>query len=113
MINKNYREAALKTYGEACELCGHRTSLEIHHINYQEHQEIENKIRLAEKKDWQVSGPGLITIASKMGFTDYKNGQLAKDDSTTNLSVLCGNCHSLCHLIDYGKNLLKALKERK
>jgi predicted HNH restriction endonuclease len=108
MINKNYREAALKTYGEACELCGHRTSLEIHHINYQEHQEVEDELRYYPTET-------NINNAKEQGFDYYnpKTKQLSKDDSTTNLSVLCGNCHSLCHLIDYGKNILKALKERK
>jgi hypothetical protein len=112
MINKNYREAALKTYGEACELCGHRASLEIHHINYQEHQHCEDNIRQAEKTKSTMFNV-YLNHAKEEGFLEYKNGQLAKDDSTTNLSVLCGNCHSLCHLIDYGKNILKALKERK
>jgi hypothetical protein len=114
VINKNYRESALKTYGEACELCGHRTSLEVHHINYQEHQAAENMLRGFEKAGKPI--PQSVLTGMKTGGWDYFNpesGQLSKDDSTTNLSVLCGNCHSLCHLIDYGKNILKALKERK
>lgn len=111
MINKEYRKSALIQYGESCELCGHRTSLEVHHINYQEQQEIERKIREADRKALAIGG--LIEIAKSMGFDEYKNGQLSKDDNTKNLSVLCGNCHSFVHLIDMGLKLLRALKPRR
>lgn len=113
MINKNYREAALKTYGESCELCGHRTSLEVHHIDYLEHQVMENKIRLSIKQNATNQTEQLKQQARQLGYDEFFDGQLAKNDSTLNLSVLCGNCHSQCHLIDYGKNLLKALKSRR
>lgn len=113
MINKNYRESALKTYGESCELCGHRTSLEVHHIDYLEHQAMENKLRNAKRADGNLTA--LTVEAKEQGYDEYYHtkGQLSKNDSTLNLSVLCGNCHSLCHLIDYGKNILKALKPRR
>lgn len=113
MINKDYRNSALNTYGDSCELCGHRTSLEVHHINYQEQWDIERKIRSAEKKSQLNLVNELIDTAKSMGFDEYKDGQLSKDDSTTNLSVLCGNCHSLVHLIDVGLKLLRALKPRR
>lgn len=115
MINKEYRKAALRTYGESCELCGHRTSLEVHHIDYQEHQKMENELRTmvklnADNRDYLNQ----LEEAKKQGYDyfDKKISQLSKNDDTVNTSVLCGNCHSLCHLIDYGKNILKALKPR-
>lgn len=112
MINKEYRKSALDTYGEACELCGHRTSLEVHHINYQEHQTFEDNIRKGKSDSLREVA---IKAAKEVGFDywDEKTKQLTKDDSTKNLSVLCGNCHSLCHLIDYGMKIKKALKERR
>jgi hypothetical protein len=112
MIDKHYRENALKTYGESCEICGHRTSLEVHHINYQEQQQMEQMLRFAYKyKDPQYKE--MLSEAKSKGFVEFNNNQLAKDDSTTNLSVLCGNCHSLIHTIDVGMKLLKAIKPRK
>jgi hypothetical protein len=112
MIDKNYHENALKTYGESCEICGFRSCLEVHHINYQEHQASEEIVRRTEKNK-----PENLTVvlraAKSGGFDEYKNGQLSKDDSTKNLSVLCGNCHSLMHKLDVGMKLLNALKERK
>jgi hypothetical protein len=114
MINKSYRQSALVTYGESCELCGHRTSLEVHHIDYKEHQEIEDLLRYQLKYD-TMTFRETMDEAKKLGYDVFNSGdkQLSKNDDTKNLSVLCGNCHSLCHLIDYGKNLLKALKSRR
>jgi hypothetical protein len=119
MIDKNYHDHALETYGETCEICGYRVNLEVHHINYQEHQEIENRIRTAYNHrtvgDNQSIFLSLLDGAKKLGWDifDAKTFQLSKDDSTNNLAVLCGNCHSLVHKVDMGKLLLKALKTRK
>jgi hypothetical protein len=109
MINKKYRDAALEQYGESCEICGHLTSLEVHHIDYQEHQVMENKLRASKK------GDPIFLAAEGLGYDEYNfnTKQLSKNDDTKNLSVLCGNCHSLCHLIDYGKNILNAIKPRR
>ena len=113
MIDKHYRESALKTYGEACETCGHRTSLEVHHIDYQEHQAMENELRRALLTS-ATSFNSLIIDAKMRGYDSFniKLGQLTKNDDTGNTSVLCGNCHSFLHLVDYGKLLLKAIKPR-
>jgi hypothetical protein len=111
MIDKNYRKSALRTYGEACEICGHRTSLEVHHIDYQEHQEKENNLKIADK----MKSPLIETLlksAKDNGYDEFKDGQLSKNDDTANTSVLCGNCHSFLHLVDYGKKLLNAIKPR-
>jgi hypothetical protein len=112
VINKYYRDAAIEKYGHACEICGH-SIVEVHHINYQEHGNIEKQIRAAEKSGNKNAISSLIENAKYMGFVEYKNGQLSKDDHVGNLSVLCGNCHSLIHLMDVGLKLLKALKGRK
>jgi hypothetical protein len=112
MIDKNYRKSALRTYGEACEICGHRTSLEVHHIDYQEHQAMENKLRDGIKaKDVELYRT-LVQEAITMGYDQWVDGQLSKNDDTGNTSVLCGNCHSFLHLVDYGKKLLNAIKPR-
>jgi hypothetical protein len=111
MIDKHYRESALKTYGEACEICGHRTSLEVHHIDYQEHQVMENNLRTADKMKSTLIET-LLKSAKDKGYDGFKDGQLSKNDDTENTSVLCGNCHSFLHLVDYGKLLLKAIKPR-
>jgi hypothetical protein len=110
MIDKNYRKSALRTYGEACEICGHRTSLEIHHIDYQEHQRWEDKLKRMEKDGLPLTTT--LEMAKVQGYDEYKNGQLSKNDDTGNTSVLCGNCHSFLHLVDYGKLLLNAIKPR-
>ncbi|WP_307312223.1 HNH endonuclease [Neobacillus driksii] len=109
MINKDYRDSALKVYGEACEICGYRAGVEVHHIDYQEQWEIEKKLRKAKGSEYTR----LLAEAKKQGYDEFKDNQLAKNDSTKNLSVLCGNHHSLIHSLDSGKALLKVIPERK
>jgi hypothetical protein len=116
MIDKNYRKSALRTYGEACEICGHRTSLEIHHIDYQEHQAMEDKLKKMNHDMNKDFGEyqSLLEEAKEQGYNQFnpKLNQLTKNDDTGNTSVLCGNCHSFLHLVDYGKLLLNAIKPR-
>lgn len=111
MINKQYREAAIEEYGHQCEICGYTAIVEVHHIDYQEHQEIENKIRKSKYSEL----PQLLVQAKNMGYDEWDSRarQLSKNDSTINTSVLCGNCHGYVHLIDMGKALLKALSTRR
>jgi ribosomal protein L44E len=116
VINKEYRKAALTKYGEQCELCGHRTSLEVHHIDYQEHQAMEDNLRNMNR-DMNKDGKVYLNLLNQAKYSGYdmfdtKTNQLTKNDDTRNTSVLCGNCHSLIHLMDVGKLLLKALKPR-
>jgi hypothetical protein len=113
MIDKNYRKSALRTYGEACEICGHRTSLEVHHIDYQEHQAAEDVLRGFVKSGKDIP-ESILDGFFKAGYDEFNTsiGQLSKNDSTENTSVLCGNCHSFLHLVDYGKKLLNAIKPR-
>jgi predicted HNH restriction endonuclease len=112
MINKKYRDSALETYGHACEICGHRVSLEVHHINYQAQHQMEDTLRHYFKHD-KTEFNKLLKEAIEQGFVEFKSNQLAKDDSTTNLSVLCGNCHGFIHTMDVGMKLVKALPARK
>lgn len=108
MINKGYREAAIETYGEACEICGHR-SVEVHHIDYQEQWAMEARLRKAKTSELGR----LIDQAKKLGYDHWDGKQLSKNDSTLNLSCLCGNCHSFVHKIDAGKKLLQAIPQRR
>jgi hypothetical protein len=114
MIDKYYRQTALEKYGEACEICGHRTSLEVHHIDYQEHQAMENKLRAA-LKHIEPELNQLIEEAKTAGYDEFDKEarSLSKNDDSHNTSVLCGNCHSLIHALDSGKKILRVLKERK
>jgi hypothetical protein len=102
----DYRQAGLETYGHKCEICGY-SIVEVHHINYQEHQAIENKLRKTDNPE------SLLEKAREMNFTDWDGHQLSKDNRSTNLAVLCGNCHSLIHRLDVGMNLIKVLDRRK
>lgn len=111
MINERYRESALITYGDKCEICGHSRT-EVHHIDYQEQWEMEKKVREAFRKKLPTLNT-LLEEARKLGYIKFENNQLSKNDSTENLSVLCGNCHSLMHCMDVGKKILKAIKPRR
>lgn len=114
MINKNYRDVALTVYGNSCELCGLRMSLEVHHIDYKEHQQFEDLLRHQLKYD-TMGFSKTMTEAKKLGYDifDSNSRQLTKNDDPKNLSVLCSNCHWLCHAVDYGKSLLKVIPPRK
>ena len=113
MINKHYHDSAIETYGDSCEICGHRMCLEVHHLDYQEHQEIEDRIRIADTDKKKKGLPELLKEAKEKNYLEYHSNQLSKNDSVKNLSVLCGNCHKFIHKIDCGQLLLKALKDRK
>lgn len=107
----SYRDNAINTYGHRCELCSYQAVVEVHHIDYVGHQLLENKIRLAKKTNGDVAG--LIQTANEAGYDTFEYNQLAKDDRTTNLAVLCPTCHSFIHVLDSGTNLLRALPIRK
>jgi hypothetical protein len=114
MIDKHYHDSAINKYGKRCEICGFAVGLEVHHLNYQEHQDIEDQIRKAERSKDHEEMIALLNKAKAMGFVEYdsKTGQLAKDDSTRNLSVLCANHHNFVHITDMGLKILKALPPR-
>lgn len=105
-----YRETGLSTYGDRCEICGFHI-VEVHHIDYQEHQKVENKIRTAVKKKQNITK--LLEEAADLGYLYWDGNQLSKDNRSTNLSVLCPNCHTLVHRIDAGMKLKGAIPPRK
>jgi hypothetical protein len=109
----DYRDVGLDTYGNRCELCGYASCVEVHHTHYQEHQELEDKIRAAFKAGKDISS--LVEEAKAQGwmYFDKKTLQLDKGNAPKLLSVLCGNCHSLIHKMDVGLKLLKAISPRK
>ncbi len=111
-MNVSYRDIGIRVYGNKCEICSY-SIIEVHHIDYHRHQEYEDNIRKASKmRDYDLLEK-LIEEAKECGFLEWKGNQLSKDDRSTNLSVLCGNCHSLIHALDSGVNLLNVLSERK
>lgn len=116
---EDYRELGIKTYGTKCEFdgCGWDAApCDVHHINYQEHQEFEEAIRKAIRMGDHVEILAqLLAEARDRGYLSYdrKTGQLAKDNRTTNLSVLCPNHHRYVHTVDMGMDILKHLPPRK
>jgi hypothetical protein len=109
-----YADVAKKVYGERCEMCGWRKATnDVHHIDYQEHQEMENRIRKADKAGNVELVKQLQTEALAQGWGFYKNGQLPKNDNPENLSVICPNDHREVHFYDVGKKILEALPPRK
>lgn len=113
MIDKHYRKTALEKYGEACELCGHRTSIEVHHIDYQQQQAMEKRLREALKYI-EPEFDQIMKEAIGAGYDEFDKEarSLSKNDDSQNICVLCCNCHALMHKLDIGKKLLRALKPR-
>lgn len=112
MRGKSYRDIGIEMYGSQCEICSHGI-VEVHHIDYHKHQEFENRMRKAVKmRDYDLLEQ-LLEKAKECGFLEWDGEQLSKDDRSTNLAVLCSNCHSLIHGLDVGVNLLNVLNRRK
>lgn len=109
-MEKGYREIGIETYGNKCELCSHGL-VEVHHIAYNEHQAFEDKVRKAYREGSELHS--LLEQALKLGYETWDGRQLGKDNRSTNLAVLCPNCHTLVHTVDMGKKLLKALPPRR
>jgi hypothetical protein len=111
-MKDHYRQLALETYGDRCEICGFRGAVEVHHIDYHLHDEWEKKIRHAKKTNAE-NFEELLEQAKELGFMYFEDNQLGKDNRSTNLAVLCPNCHALVHALDAGTKLLKILPKRK
>ena len=114
----NYSDYGRSVYGNACEFdeCNwNDATCDVHHINYQEQQAIEEKIREYKKDNKLEEKEKLIVVAKKRGFLDYdeKTNQLSKDDRASNLCVLCPNHHRYVHYVDMGKDVLTRIKERR
>lgn len=106
----DYRQIGLDTYGQRCEFCGN-SMVEVHHIDYQEHQNMENRIRRAAKNLMDLTL--LLEEANQKGWLKWDGKDLEKNNSSFNLSVLCGNCHNLVHRMDVGMKILGALERRR
>lgn len=109
-MTKSYRDIGIETYGDRCEICGYGI-VEVHHIDYQRHQLMENALRASTKRGEDISL--ILGNAHGMGFLEWDGHQLSKDDRTTNLSVLCPSCHTLMHTLDASIKLLRAIPKRK
>lgn len=112
----NYVTIAKKLYGETCELCGWRkATCDVHHIRYQEHQELENSLRRAfkAKNMAEFDKAQQIALSKGYGLFNIDTLQLPKNDNPENLAVLCPNCHREVHEYDLGDKLLELLTERK
>lgn len=109
-----YSTVAKKVYGEKCELCGWgKATADVHHIDYQEHQEMENDMREALKNEDNELFNHLQAAALMEGYGLFDRNQLPKNDNPGNLAVLCPNCHRELHFFDYGKEVLRALPPRR
>ena len=113
-----YAELGNKIYGSKCEFegCGwEEAKCDVHHINYQEQQDIEKRIREAVRENDVELTNRLILEASKKGFMsfDYKTMELEKDHRSVNLAVLCPNHHRYVHHLDMGMDILKKISQRR
>lgn len=113
-----YSVLGMQTYGMKCEFdgCGWEdATCDVHHINYQEQQEIEKRIRKTVREDSVELTNQLILEANQKGFLffDYEKMELSKDHRSTNLAVLCPNHHRYVHHIDMGMAILEKIPPRK
>lgn len=111
----HYSEKGKKTYGIGCEFddCGWDVCCDVHHVNYQEIEVLENAyqdamhLKLFEKMDH------LTHLAFEKGFGTFDlRGNLKKDDRVQNLMVVCPNHHRYIHHYDLGLLALKHVKKR-
>lgn len=109
-----YSTVAKKVYGDKCELCGWgKATADVHHIDYQEHWEMEDRLRDLWKQKNMEEFDRVQAIALMEGYGLFLNNQLPKNDNPGNLAVLCPNCHRELHFYDHGKKVLEALPPRK
>lgn len=106
----DYRQIGLETYGNRCEWCSSYL-VEVHHIDYQEHQLMENRIRRAVKNQMDLTS--LLEEAKQKGYLEWDGKDLEKNNSSQNVAVLCPNHHTLVHRMDVGMKILGALERRK
>ncbi len=115
---KKYAILGMQTYGSQCEFggCGWKeATCDVHHINYQEQQDIEKRIRSSVKESNVELTNQLILEANQKGFLffDYESMDLEKDHRSINLAILCPNHHRYVHHIDMGMDILKKIPPRK
>ena len=115
---KKYAQTGLETYGKKCEFdgCGwEEATCDVHHINYQEQQDIEKKIRKAVRGNNVELANQLILEANKKGFLffNYDKMELEKDHRSINLAILCPNHHRYVHHVDMGMSILEKIPPRR
>jgi hypothetical protein len=113
----SYAEKAKETYGTACEWIGcgwNQGTCDTHHIDYQEHQEIEDALRFFLRKNNIESFLAFEKEAVEKGYGrfDKEDNQLSKNDAKENLAVLCPNHHRYVHTNDLGMKLLWYIPKR-
>lgn len=113
-----YSENAKAAYGVTCEWIGCGWNMgwcDVHHLNYQEHQALEDQMRACVKKNDMNTLDALQAraLTQGYGYFNFKERQLPKKDGIENLSVLCPNHHRYIHTIDLGLKALIYLPERK
>lgn len=99
----HYSEVATRTYGKRCEWIGcgwDEAGCDVHHLDYQEHNTLETSLRRGEEQE-----------TGKYGI--FIDGQLPKNDSSDNLSVLCPNHHRFVHHADLGLTVLDYIPPRR
>jgi hypothetical protein len=114
----SYVDVAKKTYGASCEFIGcgwNAASCDVHHINYQEQQTTEKALRQFLIHNKMEPFAQLLAHAVDRGFLafDMKTRQLAKDDRSQNLAVLCPNHHRYLHTVDMGMKILEYIPPRR
>jgi hypothetical protein len=112
-----YSQDGKAAYGHKCEFIGcgwDAATCDVHHINYREHQMVEDGLREAYK----TGSANMIEFYENRrlehGFREYNRNtrQLPKDDRVQNLSVLCPNHHRYLHDIDMGMDILQYIPKR-
>lgn len=117
IMARGYSKAGREAYGEACEFigCGWDAAIcDVHHINYQEQQMVENGIREALQSGSKNMLEFYENRRKELGFGPFNKNtnQLPKDDGVKNLSVLCPNHHRYVHTVDMGMDILKYIPKR-
>lgn len=115
---QSYTKDAREVYGESCEFIGcgwNAETCDTHHIDYQEHQALENEMRKALKDEDNTYLASLQAQAFARNYGEFntKTRQLPKNDSTVNLSILCPNHHRYVHGKDLGMRILDYIPVRK
>jgi hypothetical protein len=113
-----YAEKAKAMYGDKCEWfgCGwDQGTCDVHHMNYGNHQDMENHLRAYFIMNDMKSFDLMQVVATSMGcgLFNFKTRQLPKDDRTQNTVVLCPNHHRFVHTIDLKMNIVSYIPKRK
>jgi hypothetical protein len=114
----SYSRDGKNAYGELCEWIGcgwNQATCDTHHIDYEVHQEIENNIRAYYMMEDDEHFEYMLDLARRLGYGEYnqKTRQLPKNDSISNLAILCPNHHRYVHHHNLSMDLLEYIPRRK